>query len=81
MVGMVMDRTSQPDMRPRTSGTGATGSRPDLGPEERTIGAQAFKKSSAFTRWTIMIACVGLGTAAVVAIVLTALYTLVDSSL
>jgi hypothetical protein len=57
------------------------GSRPDLGPEERSTGKHVFKKSSAFTRWGVLIGIVGLGTAAVVAIAAAALFTLVDSSL
>jgi hypothetical protein len=40
----------------------------------------AFKKASALTRWIILIVIVGLGAAAVVAIALAALFTLVDSS-
>jgi hypothetical protein len=41
----------------------------------------AFKKASALTRWIILIAIVGIGTAAVIAIALAALFTLVDSSI
>lgn len=75
-----MERTRQPAMPPPTAGM-QPGSRPDLGPEERTAGTQAFKKSSALTRWGILVACAGLGTAAVIAIVMAAVFTLVESSL
>jgi hypothetical protein len=40
----------------------------------------AFKKGSALTRWVVLLFVVGLGAAAIVAIALAALFTLVDSS-
>jgi hypothetical protein len=40
----------------------------------------AFKKAGALTRWFVLVFVVGVGAAAIVAIALAALFTLVDSS-
>jgi hypothetical protein len=76
---VAMRRTRQPVMRPdpRTTRDG----RPDLGPEDQSAAMRTFKSASALTRWILLVAAVGVGTAAIIAVALAALFTLVDSSL
>ena len=42
---------------------------------------KALKNSWALTRWIVLVLAVGVGTAAVIAVIFAALFTLVDSSL
>jgi len=76
---VVMKRTSQPVMRPDPRGTRV--GRPDLGPEDESTAMRTWRSASAMTRWAILITVVGVGTAAVIAVVVAAMFTIVDSSL
>ena len=77
MVGM--KRTGQPAMRPDPRVPRVD--RVDLGPEDRSAAVRAWRSASALTRWALLVAVVAVGTAAVIAVTLAALFTLVDSSL
>ena len=82
-----MDRRRQPAMR---AGGGSTrdsyGSDPYSDPygHERYADATGFRgffrRASALTRWIILVVLVGLGTAALVAVGVAALVTLLESS-
>jgi hypothetical protein len=72
-----MKRTRQPVMRPDPRGTRAD--RPDLGPEDRSTAMRTLKSGSAVIRWAILITLVGVTTAAVIAILVAAAFTLVDT--
>jgi hypothetical protein len=74
-----MKRTRQPVMRPDPRGTRAD--RPDLGPEYDSVAMRTFRSGSAVVRWAILVTVVGVTTAAVIAIAMAAVFTLVDSSL
>jgi hypothetical protein len=74
-----MTPTRQPGMRPDPRGTRA--GRPDLGPEDRSAAVRTWKSTSAVVRWAVLITVVGVGTAAIIAIAVAAVFTLVDSSL
>ncbi len=74
-----MKRTRQPVMRLDPRGTRAN--RPDLGPEDYSPAMRTFKSGSAVIRWALLITVVGVTIAAVIAIVMAAAFTLVDSSL
>lgn len=74
-----MRRTRQPVMRSDPRGTRE--GRPDLGPEDSSPAMRTWKHASALVRWILLMALVGVGTAAIIAIVVAALFTLVDSSL
>lgn len=76
---VVMKRTRQPVMRPDPRGT--RDDRPDLGPEHHSAAMRMWKGASALTRWVLLVAIVGIGAAATVAILLAALFTVVDTSL
>jgi hypothetical protein len=71
-----MKRTRQPVMRPDPRGTRVD--RPDLGPDNRSTVMRTFKSGSAVIRWAILVTLVGVVTAAVIAIVTAAAFTLVD---
>lgn len=75
---VAMKRTRQPVMRPDPRGTRAD--RPDLGPEYDSVAMRTFKSGSAVIRWAVLITAVGVGTAAIIAIVMAAAFTLVDAS-
>jgi hypothetical protein len=72
-----MDRRRQPAMR---AGGGGTRDRPGTEPEPEAGFRAWFRRASALTRWIILVLCVGLGTAALIAIGVAALVTLLESS-
>jgi hypothetical protein len=72
-----MKRTRQPVMRPDPRGTRAD--RPDLGPDNLSPAMRTLKSGSAVIRWAILVTVVGVTTAAVIAILVAAAFTLVDS--
>jgi len=76
---VAMKRTRQPVMRPDPRGTRE--GRPDLGPEDASAAMRTWKTGWALVRWIVLIAFVGFAAAAVIAIAIAALFTLVDSSL
>jgi hypothetical protein len=70
-----MDRVPrQPAMRPRDRRA-----RPPVSFDKSPI-VQWFKRASAVVRWAILILAVGLGAAAIVAVVVAALVTVVENS-
>lgn len=73
--GKPMDRgPRQPAMRP-----GDRRPRPSVSFDKSPI-VQWFRRASAIVRWAILIVVVGLGAAAIVAIVVAALVTVVENS-
>jgi hypothetical protein len=76
---VAMKRTRQPLMRRDPGGTRE--GRPDLGPEPESAAVRAWRHTSALIRWILLLLVVGVGVAAIIAIALAALFTLVDSSL
>jgi hypothetical protein len=55
--------------------------RPDLGPDDTSAAMRTWKSAWALIRWVLLIASVGVGIAAVIAIVLAAAFALAESSL
>jgi hypothetical protein len=75
-----MELPGQPPMPPEPGPEPHVRRRPDFGPDERSATVHAFSTAWAITRWILLVLFVGLAAAGIVAVVIAALFTLVDSS-
>jgi hypothetical protein len=77
-------RAPAPAPEPALASTGPDATGREYHPHESfrpSTWWKALKNSWALTRWIVLVLAVGIGTAAVVAVLMAALFTIVDSSL